>query len=95
MQSVCEFRRQKVVNQAVSGDPIEAGEFRRDDSHPIMRVPPGRRVPGARANAGVSGVAFRFVDDGELLRFEGFRQTRHNSFLHGHAFALPAAGLQY
>ena len=53
------------------------------------RSAPGNGCPPPRTRAGMACVPVGFVDDVEKLRIERLRQTRDNSFLHGHAFALP------
>ncbi len=60
-----------------------------------MRSAASARMTRVAADAGVACVAVRFVDDGEFLRLERIRQTRDNSFLHRHAFALPFAGRRH
>ncbi len=77
MQAVGEFGRQQAVDEPMPRDPAEAREPPGDDSHAIVRA-------AARTRAGMPGVPVGFVDDVETLRLKPFRQTRDNSFLHGH-----------
>ena len=75
MQTIGEFRRQEIVDQAMPLDPAPPLESRRHDPDPIMRAP-------ALARSRVSRMAVGLIDDVEGDRIERRRQTRDNSLLH-------------
>src|SRR5579863_1032055 len=77
VQTVGEFRGQKVIDQAMPLDPAPAIKLRRHYPDAIMRAP-------SRTRSRVSRMTIRFIEDIEGGRIESFRQSRDNSLLHDH-----------
>src|SRR5580658_211458 len=77
VQTIGEFRREQVVDQAMPLDPAATLELRRYDPDPIVRAP-------ACARSRVSRMTVGLIENVEGARIERLRQPRDNSLLHGH-----------
>jgi hypothetical protein len=82
MQPIGEFRRQEVIDEAVSLDSAMTVKLGGHHPDAIMRAP-------AFARASVSRVTVGLVDDVEKNGVERRCQTRDNSLLHDHGLSTP------
>src|SRR5579871_5227732 len=87
MQAPGEFGFEETVDEPVTRDPAQAGEFRRYDLDPVMGLAAGRSM--ARPVARMSGMAVRFIEDVQPVRLETLGQAFDDSFLHGHRGGSP------
>src|SRR5437764_792977 len=73
--------RERLVDEALAGDPVHPGEGIGNDRHVEMGL-------AARLRPGVTGVALRIVDDVETYRLEALGQFAAHRV--GDAHRLPA-----
>jgi hypothetical protein len=88
MHAARQFRRQRLIDHAVTFDPALAFERIRHDMDPEVGFASG---PMARMPSMLMGLVF----DTEILRREGCRQFAGNVLLHGHSddIGMTAAGV--